>query len=387
MPLKAIVHLSQNPDSHLAGASAASQAVEQLADQPILLAWVMATPTYDLNQVKSGVSSVLGDQVPLVGLSTSGVLAGPDRYNRAVALAVFGGRHLNLQADWWPDPGNDPETLFSLLEHSRTAAGLGQAGLLVVGDGINGVADLFCRLPLDPAINVAGGLAGGSLQSGRTFQIGGRNSGSGGLAVAWLPEQIRMSASTGCGWAEVGNPVQINHVEGLWVREIDGRRPSELYAGLFGFPARQWAFPPLNESIRQYPLGLDLEDGLLVRSPLRMEADGSLRMNAAIPEGYSARIMVGSLANCQQAAAQAAQQALDGLQGARPVLGLLLVDTAWQALLEAHPGAEVEAVQQVVGKSLPILGGYGFGQIARPDLGKDLQLLNQHLELILFGAY
>jgi hypothetical protein len=176
-------------------------------------------------------------------------------------------------------------------------------------------------------------------------------------------------------------------VDGLWVRELSGCRPSDLFAGLFGYSAREWVNPPLNEVIRQYPLGLDLGDGLLIRSPLKIEADGSLRMNAVIPEGYPARLLVGSPPECLQAASQAAQQALEGLQGARPVLGLLLVDAAWQGLLEAYPGAEIGAVREVLGASLPILGGYGYGQIAREAPGSAVKLLNQHLELILFGAY
>ena len=386
-PLETVVRISQNPDGYEAGSQAASQAMARLAGQPITMAWVLATHSYDLTQVKSGVNSVLGEQIPLLGISTSGILTGRDVQPRAVAVAVLGGRQMKVQADWWPDPGEDPEVLSSLLEVSRSAAGPDDAALFVLGDGFNGVADLFCRLPIDPALNVAGGLAGGSLPGGRTIQLGGQNSGSGGLAVAWLPEQLKLSAAAACGWAPVGEPVRVDRVEGLWVRELDGRRPSELFADLFGFPARQWAFRPLNELIRQYPLCLDFGSGELVRSPLRVEADGSLRMNAVVPEGYPARVMVGDLPASLEAATQAARRALDGLQGAHPVFGLLLVDIAWKALLEAHPGAEIKAVRKVLGDALPLLGGYGYGQIARSALTGGLELLNQHLELILFGTY
>lgn len=386
MPLTAAVNLSENPDGYLAGSSASRQALAGLQDQPLSMAWVLATPTYDLTRVKSGVSSVLGTQVPLMGFSTSGILSGKNRHNRAVGVAVLAGRHLTIHADWWPDPGEDPHTLGRLIEISREAAGLNDASLLVIGDGFNGVGDLFCRMPVDKQINVAGGLAGGSLLSGRTFQIGGRNSGSGGMAVAWLPEQIRMSTAVGCGWSPVAQPFRIDRAEGLWVRELSDRRPADLLAELFGYSARKWAYPPLNESVRQYPLGLDLDNDLLIRSPLRVEADGSLRMNAVVPEGTSARLMVSNLSNCLQAAARAAQQALEGLGDAHPVFGLLLVDQAWQSLFEAHPGAEVNAVRKVLGDSLPVLGGYGYGQIARRKSSSDLQLFNQHLELILFGT-
>ncbi|MBK8620015.1 MAG: hypothetical protein IPN96_23685 [Anaerolineales bacterium] len=75
---------------------------------------------------------------------------------------------------------------------------------------------------------------------------------------------------------------------------MDGRPASETYAGLFGYPARDWAFPPLNYLARLYPLGVEQGEDLVVRSPIRVEADGSFRMNANIRDGIDAYLLVGS---------------------------------------------------------------------------------------------
>jgi len=111
---------------------------------------------------------------------------------------------------------------------------------------------------------------------------------------------------------------------------------------LLGYPAREWGFPPLNHMARLYPLGMEQGEELVVRSPIRVEADGSFRMNAPVRDGVDAFVMVGSRTACQKASQAAAQQALRNLEGAKPVFALVLVDIAWQMLLKATPGVERE---------------------------------------------
>jgi hypothetical protein len=169
------------------------------------------------------------------------------------------------------------------------------------------------------------------------------------------------------------------------VRTLDGRPASETFAHLFGYPAREWAFPPLNHLARLYPLGLEqLDKSILLRSLLRVEADGSLRMNAAIGDGADAHLLVGSLTACRTAAQEAVKQALAGLKGARPVLALVLVDIAWQMLHEAQPGADAAAVREALGADIPVAGGYTLGQIVPGGEGTP-KFLNQHMVVVLFG--
>jgi hypothetical protein len=166
---------------------------------------------------------------------------------------------------------------------------------------------------------------------------------------------------------------------------LDGRPASETYAQLFGYPAREWAFPPLSHLARLYPLGIEQGDGMVVRAPIRVEADGSFRMNAPVRDGVDAYLLVGSRASCEKAAQQAAQYALQQLQGVKPAFALVLVDLAWEMLLKSHPGSEVTAVQEILGKDIPIAGGYTLGQIVPGKDSNVPQLLNQHIVVIAFG--
>jgi hypothetical protein len=155
---------------------------------------------------------------------------------------------------------------------------------------------------------------------------------------------------------------------------------------MFGWTPQDWTVSPLNELARLYPLGLEQQGqtDLLIRSPLRIETDGSLRMNTSIPTGSIGHLMVGGIERCSSSAAEASRQALVKLGDSRPVLALVFADVAIQMLLEAQPGIELEAIKSVMGPHVPVVGGYTYGQIAKTDTDMP-ELLNQHITVIIFG--
>jgi hypothetical protein len=167
---------------------------------------------------------------------------------------------------------------------------------------------------------------------------------------------------------------------------LDGRPASESYARLFGHPAREWAFPPLNHLVRLYPLGIQQDtEKLLVRSPIRVEADGSFRLNTTVEDGSDAYLLVGSISACQEAARQAVQDAVHALGNAKPALALVLADVAWQMIFESQPGTELNPIREVLGADVPILGGYTLGQIVPGAASAPPKFLNQHLSVIVIG--
>ena len=136
---------------------------------------------------------------------------------------------------------------------------------------------------------------------------------------------------------------------------------------------------------RLYPLGVEQGDQLVVRAPIRVEADGSFRLNAPVRDGSDAYLLVGSRNTCETAAQEAAQQALRQLGGTKPVFALVLVDLAWEMLLKSHPGAEIAAVKDILGEEVPIAGGYTLGQVVPGGESKPPQLLNQHIVVAVFA--
>ena len=389
MAISAVVGQARNFDAREAGTQASLRAVEHLGRNPVVLGFIFASHNLPLQQVLSGAAALLGD-APLVGFSTSAELTSQGQQQHSVVVALLTGSDITARADWFPGFGEDSRSTSQKMAHSLQ---LYQAygTLFVVADGFHGdTKDLCAALPRGD-YTLAGCLSGGELRQARTYQVGGRQSGFGGLAAALLAGKVASGIGLAHGWNEVGAYYKITRTRGAWVRTLNNQPAAETYASLFGYEAREWAYPPLNEMVRLYPLGIEQgkDKPLLVRSPLRMEADGSLRMHTSIPEGSIAHMLVGSMDACQKAAEKAAMQALKSLGKARPVLAVVLPDIAWQMLGETKPGREIEAVRSVIGPEVPIVGGYTLGQIAHSvGTGKKAsspELFNQNIEVVLIG--
>lgn len=382
MTLQAAVGSVQALDGREAGLQAAHQALNNLGVSTPGFGILISSNEYQPHEVVRGVASLLGD-TPMIGFSTPAGLTNTGQQSHSVTLALLSGE-FQAEAHWFPGYAQSARETANHLSQLGSANEANQASVFFA-DGFNGDAEQLCSAMQPGGLPLIGGLSGGDLHTGNTYQMSGAQSGTGSLAAAVLRGNIRLGIGYAHGWDPVGSQFRVTRSRGFWLRTLDGRPASETYADLFGYPARDWAFPPLSYLARLYPLGMEQGEDLVVRAPLRVEADGSFRMNAAVRDGVDAYLLVGSRAACEKAAAQAAQQALFALAGVKPSFAMILVDVAWQMLLKSNPGAEVSAVQDILGSNVPIAGGYTLGQIVP---GKDDALphfLNQHIVVVAFG--
>lgn len=383
MTLTVSIGQAQELNGREAGLQATHHALNRLGTGSPAFGLVIASHQYQAREVVSGVSSLLGD-TPMIGFSSSAGLTSSGLHPNSVIVALLGGDVL-AETRWMPGYAQSGRETGAQLARQAAEGGDTKA-LLFFADGFNGDADQLCSAIGVSPFPLAGGLSSGDLHTGHSYQIAGPQTGSGALTAAFLRGGLRVGVGSAHGWNPVGSQFRVTRSRGFWLRTLDGRPASETYAQLFGYPARDWAFPPLSHLARLYPLGVEHGDQLLVRAPIRVEADGSFRMNAPVRDGADAYLLVGSRVSCETAAQQAAQQALQQLDGRKPVFALVLVDIAWEMLLKSHPGSEISAVQDILGTELPIAGGYTLGQIVPGREMKTPALLNQHIVVAAFAA-
>ncbi len=385
MTLTAAVGQAQAFDGREAGLQATHKALKKLGMASPTLAIVVASRYYDPKEIALSVSSLLGD-TPTIGFSSASALTKEGQTKNSVAVALLSSPDLKATEHWLPGYAQSGRETATLLRELASATQAKDKKILFFADGFNGDADQMCLGFTGSSISLMGGLSSGNPHTGTTSQIAGAQAGSGSLAAAILEGNLKIGVGSDHGWRPVGSQFRITRSRGFWIRALDGRPASEAYSALFGYPARDWGFPPLNYLVRLYPLGIEQEgQELLIRSPLRVEADGSFRMNAPIRDGMDAYLLTGSPATCVEAAQRAAQKARLALDGAKPKLVLILADIAWQMLLKAHSGAEVAAVQDILGADVPIIGGYTLGQVTPGKDESPPNFLNQHLTVIAFG--
>jgi hypothetical protein len=382
MTLAVSIGHAQELNGREAGLQSAHHALNRLGSGTPSFGLVIASHQYQAREVVSGVSSLLGD-TPMIGFSSStGIITNGLRPNSVITILFAG--DIQAETRWMPGYAQSGRETGAQL--AKQAAELKDTrALLFFADGFNGDADQLCNSLTNDSLPLAGALSSGDLHTGHSYQIAGPQTGSGALTAAFLRGDIRVGVGAAHGWNPVGSQFRVTRSRGFWLRTLDGRPASETYAQLFGYSARDWAFPPLSHLARLYPLGVEQGDQLVVRAPIRVEADGSFRMNAPVRDGADAYLLVGSRVSCENAAQQAAQQALQQLEGRKPVFALILVDVAWEMLLKSHPGSEVAAVRDILGEGVPVAGGYTLGQIVPAKDAKTPQLLNQHIVVVAFA--
>lgn len=364
-----------------ASLQATHQALNRLGPVTPAFGMVFASHQYQARDVVSGISGLLGD-TPIIGMSSPVGITNEGVHPNSVVIALMAG---DVQAETHWIPGfaqsareSGAKLMKSVTEHKDNRA------LFFFADGFNGDADQLCNAIPNVPFPLVGALSSGDMHTGHSYQLAGPQTGGGALTAAFLRGDFRVGIGAAHGWNPVGAQFRVTRSRGFWLRTLDGKPASETYARLFGYPARDWAFPPLSHLARLYPLGVEQGDQMTIRSPIRVEADGSFRMNAPVRDGTDAYLLVGSRVSCENAAHSAAQQALKALDGAKPIFAFVVVDLAWEMLLKSHPGAEVAALREIFGSDLPIAGGYSLGQIIPGKLPVP-QLLNQHIVVVAFG--
>ncbi len=394
MSLRTAIGHASAIEGREASAEAVRKALQQAAGlgQPAgekaALAFLLASGEYPFQDVLNGVVPVLAD-TPLIGFSTAQELTANGPGQRSVIVALLLGNALEAQAAWMPGYAENRAEPIEALGSELAAWDHEPAASLafIAADGLGGDTGKLASRLSQGTYALGGCLAGGGVFGEQTFQVGGSQGGAGGLAAAWV-SGVKAGVGYGHGWQPVGTYFQVTEADGLRVHTLDDQPAADAYARLFGFEPRAWTLPPLNALVRLYPLGMEVagSDVLQVRSPLRIEADGSLRMSAPIPQGSTCHLLVGSLENCTAAARRAAANARSSLGETRPVLALVLLDIAWKTLFEAQPLRVLQALRAELGPEVPIIGGFTFGQLARQAGAGQVVVLNQHIVVILIGA-
>jgi hypothetical protein len=383
----AVYGAAQGMNGREAAIKATQIALNQLGALKPLLAIVFAAEEFDTHEVTHGIAGLLAD-TPLWGISTVRLLTGDSDKARSVVVALLAGNDLKVQVVWTPSYAEDSVEAARLLVRALKQELILPQALLLAADGVSGSLLPVCSALAEIPIATAGCMASGSYTSGKTYLFGKNQSGPGGMAAALLSGRFRLGWGSGHGWQETGLHFTVTRAHDLWVETLDDQPITAIYERIFGRPAREWAFPPLNELVRLYPLGVEAAlrgDELMLRSPLRVEVDGSLRMSTPVTTGSVVHLMLGDPDSCLLAAKSAVQQALADLGTARPLIALAFIDIAWQYLFENRPNQVAQTLQEALG-GIPLVGAYTLGQITRSSANSTPSIYNQGITVQIIGC-
>ncbi|MES3031762.1 MAG: FIST N-terminal domain-containing protein [Patescibacteria group bacterium] len=369
--IKASVGAAFGDDAYAVGVNACQDAIDQLGDKSPDLLIVFSSVKYDQQKMLSGVRSV-APLALLVGSSTSGEIttAGPLK-DRSVAVMAIKSPDVKYFADVGEDILTNPRLAGKVAadkvkgQTTDTLKAFMMLPDVLVGNGadiVRGVLDsLGAHFP------VVGGASGDDFAFKKTYQYLNDKVYSGAVVGLGLTGNFQIGIGVKHGWIPIGQPMKITKSSGAVIHEIDGAPAIKIYEDYFGEEeAKVLRTETLAKLAVTYPLGMKVagSDELLIRDPIVVDAKGSITCAAEIPEGSEVRLMMGSREEAVKVAKLAAEDAVGQLGGSAPKAVIIFNCIARNKLFGNKSGDEISAIQQIVGKEVPLIGFYTYGEQA-----------------------
>ena len=372
MSLNSSVGVGYGEDAFLTAATACQDAMGRLpggrrADAII----VFASSKYDQEEMLKGIRSVSGETL-LIGSSTAGEISmeGPVGRSSIVVMALASDSIKFYGAVGTPVSDGPHKAGTSVAEEIKRQAGDSLKAFIMLPDVLNGNGAEIVRGVLDTLghhFPVVGGASGDDFQFKKTYQYFNNTVYTNTVVGFGLSGDFKIGIGVKHGWIPIGARMKVTKSEGSILREVDGKPAIKIYEDYFGVDeAAALQSETLAKLAITYPLGLHVEgnEELLIRDPLTVDKNGSITCAAEIPQGSEIRLMIGSVEEAVKVAKIAAKNALDQLEGKEPKAIIIFNCIARSKLFGARGGEEISAIQEVLGRDVPLIGFYTYGEQA-----------------------
>jgi len=366
--IKAGVGRSNNPDATKAGTEACKQALNGTNNKANLI-FVFSTVAYDQEKMLKGVKSV-SKEIPLVGCSASGEITAEGPVLKHVAGMAFSSDTINFTIGVGTGADKDSQKAGAMAAREikekakrkinliiALTEGLPQNGAAIV----KGFQEVFGK-----SLPIIGGAAGDDFLFQETYQYCNDQVLNGAVIGLGLSGKFSFGVGVRHGWEPVGLPMKVTKAEGAKLIEVNNRPALSIYEDYFGKKAEELIKEPIARMAYTYPLGMSVEGSpeFLIRDVVIADEKGVITCAAEISEGSEIRLMLGDQDKAIQAAKKAAEGVSTQLKGVKPKAIFVFDCMARNKLLRARSGEEISVVQEILGKEVPLIGFYTYGEIA-----------------------
>lgn len=377
------VGASNDTSPKSAGAEACRLAMEKVSNPELMI--VFSSVRHDQREMLDGVREVSKD-IPLIGCSTAGEITLEGSAEGSVAVMAIQSDAI----DFTIGKGGDlkigvREAGAELARNIQGSAKSPVNCLLMLTDVLNGNGAEVVRGIQDVMGGnslIVGGAAGDDFLFKQTFEYYNDDISSSSIVGAGLSGDYGIGVGVRHGWVAIGTPMKVTKSEGAVLKELDGRPAVSIYEDYFGKKAEELREEPLAKLAITYPLGMNVEgdEELLIRDPITVDDQGAITCAAEIPEGAEVRLMIGSKEEAIAAAKDAAEQAKEQLQGKAPRAIIIFNCIARRKLFGRYAKDEIDAIKDVLGQEVPLIGFYTYGEIAPIGENQDRRFSRFHNE-------
>jgi|AAUQ01.1.fsa_nt_gi hypothetical protein len=254
--------------------------------------------------------------------------------------------------------------------------------ILVDGLNINGSKLIEGANMVAPSsISITGGLAGDDENFIESIvMINGVAKSNRAIAVGFYGESIKIRSGCFSGWSEFGILRKITKSKGNIVYEIDGKPALDLYKRYLGDYAKE-----LPKSALNFPISIKRtrdDSRNIIRTVLGIdEKSKSLIFAGDVPVNYYAKLMKASVDGLIDGAMEASKQIGD--IDSKRALGMVVSCVGRKLVLNQLVDEELEAIKEVLGDSVDLVGFYSYGELAPFKNSNFCELHNQTMTITL----
>lgn len=355
------------PDA--AGRAVADAILQKLdAERPDVLI-IFASPEFDFQPLLNAVDTACRPRL-LVGCSSAGEFSGCATGNASVSAMAIRSDDILFQAGLGTGLGDDPgsaiEQILPVFSGERHPD-FPFRNALVLTDALAGYVDEIIHgmmVATGGTYQLLGGGAADDAKFHRTHVFLGTEAYTDAIVVLEMLSKKPIGLGVRHGWKPVGPALRVTDAKDKRLVSLNAAPAVEVFEE--HAQATNQTFnraDPLPFFLHNV-IGIDTGDGYKLRVPLSLNEDGSISCAAEVPVGATVRIMAADETSACQAAREASQAALDGLQGGQHAGSLLFDCAATRLRLGRQFEDELEAVATTLG-SENFAGCNTYGQIAR----------------------
>jgi hypothetical protein len=229
---------------------------------------------------------------------------------------------------------------------------------------------------------VYGGAAGDNLLFYETFQYIGRHASKGTVAGLGLSGDYHVVGVAKHGFLPIGIGRKVTKSDGTTLYEIDNKSASSIYEEYFGEEHLSELHEGLLPSLAvSYPLGVFVpgSNELVLRNPVFVDQKGAMTFASAIPEGSEVRLMISDIERGLETAEMIAKEVLQKLDGRKPKAVIIINSVARRKMFGLRADEEIEVIQRIIGRDVPIAGYYTYAQIGGQSTGDETPFHNGSL--------
>ena len=378
--------ISTKLNSFAAGKEAALNAYYQIGrnDPSAVIAFI--STIFDQQETIKGIHSIIKD-VPLIGCSSMGSISTYGSKRDSVAVFIissnsiefsigmgreisknsrFAGHKAAKQAS---DSTHNPKQAYIMLSNSTSGNNT---------DILRGSQEV-----LGTSFPIIGGGACDKSCTQRTYQYMGSEIETDSVVGILISGDIRLGMGQASGWQPIGKPHKVTKAKYNTIKEIDKKIAVEIYEEYFEKSFDELKKEGICKLGIYYPIGVRSgtnSKDYYTKVPLAIEENGSIVINTDIVEGEYVNLMVGDKDMILESAKKAALEALNNIKGAKIKFAVMFSDISRILLMRKDAYKEIDIVKETIGKNIPILGCYTFGEYAlsNADESKGQPYFNNH---------